>query len=135
MATAPSSFVPLPELSKQVADWVGSVAQLTTPERIHWCDGSPAETARLSAQHATETYLEIALDQKEAIKADKEMPERLDRGLEVRFQHRIRSAQRNLANRNPTSAINNKIMCVLGRTVEGTQKALTWPSTIRTLAR
>src|SRR5690349_13591028 len=47
MATAPSSFIPLPDLSKQVAAWVAEVAQLTQPDRIHWCDGSPAETARL----------------------------------------------------------------------------------------
>src|SRR5512139_3272403 len=47
MATAPSSFIALPELSKQVAAWVAEVAQLTQPDRIHWCDGSPAETARL----------------------------------------------------------------------------------------
>src|SRR6187402_23291 len=47
MATAPSSFIPLPELSKQVAAWVEEVAQLTQPDRVHWCDGSPAETARL----------------------------------------------------------------------------------------
>src|SRR5438128_8385698 len=47
MATAVSSFIPLPELSKEVAAWVAEVAQLTQPDRIHWCDGSPAEAARL----------------------------------------------------------------------------------------
>jgi GTP-dependent phosphoenolpyruvate carboxykinase len=26
---------------------VASVAKATLPDRIHWCDGSPAETARL----------------------------------------------------------------------------------------
>jgi phosphoenolpyruvate carboxykinase (GTP) len=30
-----------------VADWVAEVANLTTPDRIHWFDGSAAETARL----------------------------------------------------------------------------------------
>jgi phosphoenolpyruvate carboxykinase (GTP) len=47
MATAPSSFRPAPELSPEVAEWVASVARLTQPDRIHWCDGSPSETARL----------------------------------------------------------------------------------------
>jgi phosphoenolpyruvate carboxykinase (GTP) len=47
MATAPSSFISLPALSQQVAAWVESVAQLTQPDRIQWCDGSAAETARL----------------------------------------------------------------------------------------
>ncbi len=47
MATAPNTFIPLPELSKEVAEWVGSVAQLTQPHRIHWCDGSAAEMAQL----------------------------------------------------------------------------------------
>ncbi len=47
MATAPNSFVPLAEISREVASWVAQVAELTTPDRIHWCDGSPAETARL----------------------------------------------------------------------------------------
>lgn len=28
-------------------DWVASVAQLTQPDAIHWCDGSDAENARL----------------------------------------------------------------------------------------
>ncbi|MFN7213543.1 MAG: phosphoenolpyruvate carboxykinase (GTP) [Lysobacteraceae bacterium] len=29
-------------------DWVASVAQLTRPDRIHWCDGSDAENAMLT---------------------------------------------------------------------------------------
>jgi phosphoenolpyruvate carboxykinase (GTP) len=47
MATAPSAFKPLPEISPDVAAWVAGVAKITTPDSIHWCDGSPAETARL----------------------------------------------------------------------------------------
>jgi phosphoenolpyruvate carboxykinase (GTP) len=47
MATAPSSFLPLTGLSTEVADWVASVAQLTQPDRIHWCEGSAAEMAQL----------------------------------------------------------------------------------------
>ena len=46
MATAPQ-FATLPALSPAVADWVESVRQLTTPDRVHWCDGSAAELARL----------------------------------------------------------------------------------------
>src|SRR5262245_33326941 len=47
MATAPLTFAELPELSPAVTDWVESVRQLTTPDRVHWCDGSPAELNRL----------------------------------------------------------------------------------------
>ncbi|MFO1504783.1 MAG: phosphoenolpyruvate carboxykinase (GTP) [Steroidobacteraceae bacterium] len=47
MATASSAFIPLADVSREVANWVAEVAKLTTPDRIHWCDGSPAETARL----------------------------------------------------------------------------------------
>ena len=47
MATAPQSFAQLPELSPAVADWVESVRQLTTPDKVQWCDGSAAELGRL----------------------------------------------------------------------------------------
>ena len=47
MATASSAFIPLADVSREVANWVAEVAKLTTPDRIHRCDGSPAETARL----------------------------------------------------------------------------------------
>ncbi len=47
MATAPHSFAQLPEISPAVAAWVESVRQLTTPDRVQWCDGSAAELARL----------------------------------------------------------------------------------------
>jgi phosphoenolpyruvate carboxykinase (GTP) len=50
MATAPSSFKPLPEVSPDVARWVASVAGMTAPDRIYWCDGSAAETARLRSE-------------------------------------------------------------------------------------
>src|SRR5688572_20911011 len=50
MATAPQSFASLSQLSPAVADWVESVRQLTTPDKVHWCDGSPAELARLKQQ-------------------------------------------------------------------------------------
>ncbi|MBW4029911.1 MAG: phosphoenolpyruvate carboxykinase (GTP) [Acidobacteria bacterium] len=32
-----------PTSNKQLIDWVEEVAQLTTPDRIHWCDGSERE--------------------------------------------------------------------------------------------
>jgi phosphoenolpyruvate carboxykinase (GTP) len=47
MATAPQSFASLSELSTAVAQWVESVRQLTTPDRVHWCDGTTAELAWL----------------------------------------------------------------------------------------
>jgi phosphoenolpyruvate carboxykinase (GTP) len=31
-----------------LAEWVASVARLTQPDRIHWCDGSDAESAALT---------------------------------------------------------------------------------------
>jgi phosphoenolpyruvate carboxykinase (GTP) len=35
--------VTYPTENKQLRDWVEEVAKLTTPDRIHWCDGSDAE--------------------------------------------------------------------------------------------
>jgi phosphoenolpyruvate carboxykinase (GTP) len=35
---------------KSLNDWVDDVAQLTRPDKIHWCDGSDAENAALTAQ-------------------------------------------------------------------------------------
>jgi phosphoenolpyruvate carboxykinase (GTP) len=50
MATAPGSIAALPDMSRSVADWVQSVRELTTPEHVHWCDGSAAEIATLKKQ-------------------------------------------------------------------------------------
>ena len=36
-----------PTQNKQLIDWVEEIAQLTTPDRIHWCDGSAEEYDRL----------------------------------------------------------------------------------------
>ncbi len=36
-----------PTSNKQLIAWVEEVAQLTTPDRIHWCDGSDAEYDQL----------------------------------------------------------------------------------------
>src|ERR1041384_8376762 len=49
MATAPQAFASLPSISPAVADWVESIRQLTTPDQVHWCDGSAAALARLKA--------------------------------------------------------------------------------------
>ena len=37
------NHVTYPTRNKQLIDWVEEVAQLTTPDRIHWCDGSAEE--------------------------------------------------------------------------------------------
>jgi len=41
------SEVTYPTRNKKLIDWVEEVAQLTTPDRIHWCDGSEKEYADL----------------------------------------------------------------------------------------
>jgi phosphoenolpyruvate carboxykinase (GTP) len=50
MATAAHTLSPLPLLSRAVAEWVGSVCELTQPRSVHWCDGSDAEARELTAQ-------------------------------------------------------------------------------------
>ncbi len=50
MATVSTAQLSLQSLSKEVAEWVASVAALTTPDHIHWCDGSPDEMASLRNQ-------------------------------------------------------------------------------------
>ena len=36
--------------NRQLREWVDEVAQLTRPDRMHWCDGSQAEYERLCAE-------------------------------------------------------------------------------------
>src|SRR5579872_3502212 len=47
MATAPHTLAAMSELSKEAADWVRSVQQLTEPDRVFWCEGSRSELQRL----------------------------------------------------------------------------------------
>jgi len=47
MATAPHTLASVSEISRNVADWVAQVQQLTAPDRVYWCDGSRAEFQRL----------------------------------------------------------------------------------------
>ncbi len=47
MATAPHTLASLSEISKSVAEWVAGVRELTQPDKVHWCDGSPGEFQRL----------------------------------------------------------------------------------------
>src|SRR4029077_11098590 len=50
MATAAQSMGTLPQLCREVADWVSSVRELTQPRDIHWCEGTEAEARELTAQ-------------------------------------------------------------------------------------
>ena len=57
MATAPHSLASLAEISKNVADWVDSVAALTQPDKIYWCDGSQQEFQRLRGELSARSEL------------------------------------------------------------------------------
>src|SRR5271165_1206968 len=50
MATAPQHRRTLASLNREVAAWVGEVAQLTLPDSVYWCDGSDAEYQSLQRQ-------------------------------------------------------------------------------------
>ena len=50
MATAPQHFIPLASMNRDVSDWVESVAKLTAPDRIYWCEGSHAEFQALQLE-------------------------------------------------------------------------------------
>jgi len=55
--------VTYPTKNKHLIDWVDEVAQLTTPDRIHWCDGSAEEydaLCQLLVDNATFTKLSDA---------------------------------------------------------------------------
>lgn len=43
-------FADAPTKNKRLLDWVQEVAELTTPDRIEWCDGSDAEWDRLTQE-------------------------------------------------------------------------------------
>lgn len=64
MATAANLLSALPSLSRDVANWVDSVATLTQPAQIHWCDGSAAEVKGLTAELVRKDELKV-LNQKE----------------------------------------------------------------------
>jgi phosphoenolpyruvate carboxykinase (GTP) len=50
MATAAHTLLPLPQLSREVTDWVKSVRELTQPDAVHWCEGGDAEIRALTDQ-------------------------------------------------------------------------------------
>jgi len=50
MTETAAALPPLPDVSKQVADWVDAVRELTQPEAVHWVEGSADEQAALVAQ-------------------------------------------------------------------------------------
>ena len=49
-STAIPGFSEAPTNNKRLLAWVQEVAELTTPERIEWCDGSEEEWHRLTSQ-------------------------------------------------------------------------------------
>lgn len=61
MTTSPPPSTAPAGLSREVADWVESVAALTRPRNIHWCDGGEAEFRALRAELVASGAL-LALD-------------------------------------------------------------------------
>ncbi len=54
-----------PTSNKRLIDWVEEVARLTTPDRIHWCDGSDREYDELCAELVAQgTFIELADDKR-----------------------------------------------------------------------
>ena len=49
-SSAIPGFADAPTKNKKLLAWVQEVAELTTPERIYWCDGSDAEWDRLTQE-------------------------------------------------------------------------------------
>ena len=41
---------PAPTNHRELVEWVGRIAALTKPDRVHWCDGSQAEADRLAEE-------------------------------------------------------------------------------------
>ncbi len=58
MPIASKPLLPLADLSKNVAEWVHSIRELTDSDHIHWCDGSDAEYRGLMTQLQTEGELQ-----------------------------------------------------------------------------
>ena len=54
-----------PTTNEKLLRWVGEVAELTTPDRVEWCDGSPAEWDRLTTQLvAAGTFVQLDPERK-----------------------------------------------------------------------
>jgi len=43
-------FSPAPTNHRELTEWVGRIAALTKPDRVHWCDGSQEEADRLAEE-------------------------------------------------------------------------------------
>ena len=57
-----ATTVAAPVANKHLADWVDEMARMCKPDRIHWCDGSEDERARLT-QIAIDEGVLVKLDQ------------------------------------------------------------------------